>query len=44
MKKKSLMIAAGLTMALGAGSAMISFGGANQIIRVEDGTRQVVEV
>ena len=28
-------------MAFGAGTALVSFGGANQIIRVEDGTRQV---
>ena len=41
MRKRNVIITAGLIMAFGAGTALVSFGGANQIIRVEDGTRQV---
>ena len=41
MRKRNVIITAGLIMAFGAGTVLVSFGGANQIIRVEDGTRQV---
>ena len=44
MKKKKLIIAAGLIMALGTGTALVSFGGATQIIRMNGGNRQVVEM
>ena len=44
MKKRNLILTAGLAVVLGTGAAAVSFGGARQIIRIEEGTREVTDM
>ncbi len=44
MKKRKVIIAAGLAAVLGTGATAAAFGGANRIICVEDGSRQVFQI